>query len=137
VDDKQVAVYATIANYPTLEEARTKALEISRSLLLSMRQVSGFITTAATKPTIREELAAAGFADKQLPPWMGAGSPKQAVPPTPPPPPPPPTPEHSGALGTTVKPLTPAGTPALKTAATKTNTGASGASGVVDSGRVV
>ena len=128
MDDKQVAVYATIANYPTLEEARTKALEISRSLLLSMRQVSGFITNASTKPTIREELAAAGFADKQLPPWMGAGSPKQAVPSAS---------EQPLPHPTTVKPLTPAGTPALKTAATKTNTGASGASGVVDSGRVV
>jgi len=59
---------------------------------------------------------------------MGAGAIKQAVPPTP---------EHSEAPATTVKPLVPAGTAALKTAATRTNPGAGGAGGAVDSGRVV
>jgi hypothetical protein len=50
-----------------------------------------------------------------------------------------PTPEQPEPLATTVKPLTPAGTTTLKTAATKTNTGVGGAggSGAGGSGQVV
>jgi hypothetical protein len=44
VDDKQKAVYQTIVNFPTEEEARDNTGTIASSLLLGKKQVTMFIT---------------------------------------------------------------------------------------------
>ena len=72
MDDKQKAVYSTIANFHTEEEARENTKEIAKTLLLGSRQVVMFINHALSNPKIKDELLAAGFTEKQLPEWVGS-----------------------------------------------------------------
>lgn len=67
MDDKRTAVYSTIINFPTMEEARANAGEIAKSVLLGKSQIGAMITTMNTIASVREDLKAAGFTDKQIP----------------------------------------------------------------------